>query len=428
MKKIIRTTLLLLFLQAGFFAKSQSVAINEDGTTADASSILDVKSTTKGLLVPRVTTAQRTAIAVPAKGLLVFDVTTNSFWFRNASSWVELADSTGNVWKKNTSSYVFLNSNANVGIGTAIPGSDLTIYRPSPSIALYDAVAGKDTTFSGSIVGDSLNMVMNAFRRTQLIGGTSGNILLQLSGSSRGFPIYAGNVGIGIDTPKAKLHVLSTMMVGAGTPLSGYEFNVTGDAYFSKTLMLGTGTAVSGYEFNVNGDAHVEGNTMLRNNGEALKIDGVNPFIQLYQNGVAKSYIYQTGNNLQIGNSNGNNTGNLVLYGNQIAIGTGTPATGYKLSVAGKVICEELKVQLQGNWPDYVFSDKYKLEDLNKVEAFIKENKHLPNIPSADAIGNNGGVEVGEMQRKMMEKIEELTLYIIDLKKQVDELKSAKSN
>ena len=62
---------------------SQSVAINTDGTVANASSILDIKSTTKGLLIPRMTTVQRSAIAAPAKGLIVFDVTTNGLWFHD---------------------------------------------------------------------------------------------------------------------------------------------------------------------------------------------------------------------------------------------------------------------------------------------------------------------------------------------------------
>ena len=69
---------------------SQSVAINTDGSSANASAILDVKSTTKGMLVPRVTTAQRTGIASPAAGLLVYDTNTNTFWFYNGTSWAQM--------------------------------------------------------------------------------------------------------------------------------------------------------------------------------------------------------------------------------------------------------------------------------------------------------------------------------------------------
>ena len=100
-------------------------------------------------------------------------------------------------------------------------------------------------------------------------------------------------------------------------------------------------------------------------------------------------------------------------------------ATGYKLAVSGKVICEELKVKLSGSWPDYVFDQDYKLPGLEEVEQYIKEHKHLPNIPAAAEIETNG-MEVGEMQKKMMEKIEELTLYVIELKKELALLKKGK--
>ena len=82
-------------------ANAQSAAINSDGSNADASAILDVKSTNKGMLVPRMTTAQRTAIASPAKGLLVFDNDTGDFWFYNGTAWTSLTSGESkNVWKK----------------------------------------------------------------------------------------------------------------------------------------------------------------------------------------------------------------------------------------------------------------------------------------------------------------------------------------
>jgi hypothetical protein len=89
-------------------------------------------------------------------------------------------------------------------------------------------------------------------------------------------------------------------------------------------------------------------------------------------------------------------------------------------------MCEELRVQLRANWPDYVFNNNYKLLPLAELKKFIQQNNHLPNIPKASVIEKEG-IEVGDMQKKMMEKIEELTLYILDLQKQVDELKSSGS-
>ena len=89
MKKNILLFLILFIFATRLF--SQSVAINTDGSAANTSSILDIKSINKGLLIPRMTSVQRTAIATPAKGLMVFDITTNSFWFHSGSAWAQLS-------------------------------------------------------------------------------------------------------------------------------------------------------------------------------------------------------------------------------------------------------------------------------------------------------------------------------------------------
>lgn len=96
--------------------------------------------------------------------------------------------------------------------------------------------------------------------------------------------------------------------------------------------------------------------------------------------------------------------------------------SGFKLAVGGKIIAEELVIKLQSNWPDYVFSNDYKLMQLSDVESFIIENGHLPSMPNAEQIEENG-VEVGEMNSLLLKKIEELTLYIIELNKEVSKLK-----
>lgn len=105
-----------------------------------------------------------------------------------------------------------------------------------------------------------------------------------------------------------------------------------------------------------------------------------------------------------------------------LAIGTNPRPNGYKLMVDGKVLCEELKVQLSQNWPDYVFSSDYELMPLSEVEQHIDAKGHLPGVPSAATVEEEGGVAVGEMQRKLLEKVEELTLYLIDLEKKNKEL------
>lgn len=89
---LITKTILFVLCVCTIFqnALSQSVAINTDGSSADNSAILDIKSNIKGVLVPRMSTVERTAIATPATGLLVFDNDAVSFWFYNGVSWIEL--------------------------------------------------------------------------------------------------------------------------------------------------------------------------------------------------------------------------------------------------------------------------------------------------------------------------------------------------
>jgi len=111
----------------------------------------------------------------------------------------------------------------------------------------------------------------------------------------------------------------------------------------------------------------------------------------------------------------------------QIFIGTNSTqedaANGYELVVDGQALVEEVKVELSGSWPDYVFEKEYDLMPLEAVENYINENGHLPNIPSAKQIETDGGHNLGDTQRRMLEKVEELTLYMIDLKKENEELK-----
>lgn len=112
---------------------------------------------------------------------------------------------------------------------------------------------------------------------------------------------------------------------------------------------------------------------------------------------------------------------------NTLAIGGGgvvVPA-GYRLAVKDGIITEKLKVAVAGtaDWADYVFADDYKLMPLEQVEKFVKENNHLPNVPSAVEVVESG-IDVAKMDAKLLEKIEELTLYIIQQQKEINELKT----
>ena len=107
-----------------------------------------------------------------------------------------------------------------------------------------------------------------------------------------------------------------------------------------------------------------------------------------------------------------------------VGIGTYIVPYDYKLAVKGKIIAEEVKVKLHGTWPpDFVFERDYKLMSLKDLEKYLEQFKHLPEIPSAAEMKNEDGIAVGDFQMKLLQKIEELTLYIIDLQKQINELK-----
>ncbi|MCG8307085.1 MAG: hypothetical protein MI975_06795 [Cytophagales bacterium] len=110
----------------------------------------------------------------------------------------------------------------------------------------------------------------------------------------------------------------------------------------------------------------------------------------------------------------------LYCDGENIGIGT-SDTKGYRLAVAGNIITEEVKVALQSNWPDFVFQEDYKLNDLSNLENYIKTNKHLPNIPNAGFVAKEG-YHLGEMDAKLLEKVEELTLYLIEHNKRIDRL------
>ena len=112
-------------------------------------------------------------------------------------------------------------------------------------------------------------------------------------------------------------------------------------------------------------------------------------------------------------NKLGINTKNLV---NSVG---GANTSAYSLYVKGGILTEELRIRT--GWADYVFDSDYDLMPLNKVANYISENGHLPNVPSAKQVANEG-IEVGDMTRIQQEKIEELTLYIIALEKQLQDL------
>ncbi|MFB6457464.1 hypothetical protein ACE38W_19490 [Chitinophaga sp. Hz27] len=124
--------------------------------------------------------------------------------------------------------------------------------------------------------------------------------------------------------------------------------------------------------------------------------------------------------------------GNIFLNPNGGSVGIGVHDTkGHKLAVGGDIIAEKVIVKSQTNWPDYVFEHNYHLPTLQEVSAYINSNKHLPDMPAAAQI-KGSGIDLEAMNAKLLQKVEELTLYLIQLdnenkvlKEEVKEIKES---
>jgi hypothetical protein len=197
MKKMVALT---MAAHLTLFAFSQTGSVGIGTTTPNSSAVLDIQSTDKGMLVPRMTTAQRTAISSPSTGLLVYDNTTRSFWWAKGGTlgWVELVDTSNNEWKKrNNNLYLTGANNVSIGVDDPILNSKLSV---NGDINLFngDDVFGSLRHWGG---GD---LRLNAKMGNTIAGISPADLLLQIPQSSS-FP--AGNVGIGTATPVAKLDV-----------------------------------------------------------------------------------------------------------------------------------------------------------------------------------------------------------------------------
>lgn len=188
------------FLLLSFFGVAQNVGINATGANPDNSAMLDVVSTSKGVLIPRMTTAQRSAIASPATGLEVYDLTTGTFWYFNGSVWVEeaIGDNDWTVSGVNMYSAV----SGNVGVGTT---------NPNGKFEVSGASADENSQGLIKLIGPA----GNANLRMGVLDGNRSWVQ-----SHGGLPLYintlgnnviitpnASSVGIGTTAPAAKLQV-----------------------------------------------------------------------------------------------------------------------------------------------------------------------------------------------------------------------------
>ncbi len=332
----------------------------------------------------------------------------------------------------------------NVGIGIS----------PSATLDVFKNGANTTANFRGSINTSHFNF--GAGEETYIRGGKNTSNVLIGGGSNR--IIMETNVGIGTTTANAPLSFSNNL---------GNKISLWGDAAGNHhgigiqggLMQFYTPDNVSDIVFGFGNSASFTPNMIIKGNG-SVGIGTNSPDLPLDLLGSLKIRNAVNGEGIRFTNNNTNgdngsiflglhtNNNTTLAIGNPaffipgfgtfpasskfmfdvsdgtMRIGTTQKATGFLLNVGGKAICEELKIQLKANWPDYVFSDNYPLIPLNDVKQFIGKNKHLPGFPAAAEIENANGFEVGDTQRKLLQKIEELQLYILQLHERIQKLEN----
>jgi hypothetical protein len=230
-----------------------------------------------------------------------------------------------------------------------------------------------------------------------------------------------------------KGRLTSTGNVGIGTPATAENLTIDMAATRGSVNMLSDGDAAAylDFKFSVKTTTGIATGkpivweASLRKDG-FFSADLTGPTLEFYA--IRKGGGYHAPLLLK-------SNGDIILAGAQNAtngnVGIGTTDTkGYKLAVNGDAMFTKIKVKTYGSWPDFVFEPAYELPALSAVSAFISQHKHLPDMPSAEEV-HEQGLDLAEMNKKLLQKVEELTLYILkqdaQLKQHEQEIRQMKA-
>lgn len=251
-------------------------------------------------------------------------------------------------------------------------------------------------------------------------------------GTTNYLPKFTGQYNIG----NSNIYVTTGGYVGIGTTTPASRFTVLGSGWNGGALEINSGTgyygrivsAADGFLFRNFSSSSIAFSFRNSSDGKLLTVlssgnvgvGTINPLAKLDVNGTLRTnntISLISGVTTYINLSSGDS----YFNGGGLAIGKTTPSIGYKLDVNGKVRANEIVVNTTG--ADFVFDDNYRMRTLNEIETFIKENKHLPEIPTAEEM-QQSGMNLSEINTKLLQKVEELTLYIIEQEKRIQALEN----
>jgi hypothetical protein len=308
--------------------------------------------------------------------------------------------------------YDTLKVHQSLGVGTSAPlyklhvDSGTAFFRSLSYDIPVVTLRAKSTSFASSILNleSQRTSNLNDFYFIKGISDATG------SPTTRFIVTGGGCVGVGYSSPgTAALAVNGSAGIGTASPNLG-NYNTALTIRDSSTNSIAA-LEISGHNSSSNTLASIDFINRAYDSNAVLAGICVS---SLASDHLGSTVVMLTGR------TNGTLDTFVVVKEGRMGIGVNDPTSA--LAVNGKISCKEIKVQTTP--ADFVFAVDYCLRPLAEVEKFVKTNKHLPEIPSAKDQAKYGGTDMGAMQSKLLQKVEELTLYMIDLKKENETLKT----